>query len=311
MKTAVRQLTFSLTEGGPHYFDLAQCLSLVNRRAYRQGYLYAVDSFAWNPTAPGAGVDIQSLPTSWPMYNSWVKARALYNRMNRQTGVRVPKWHDFKCFFDTVHYAGMSANAYVTNEIPVDGNNVVYDFAGAEWVYSQVVIPNLGGSLPAKEAALHMLGDELIAVNAAIGTDQSNAVIQGYADTRVTVGLHEPDLPGDASSNWMTLIDDPGDVDADIINHLESFNDSPPYAHAWDIQAGDNPIYPGGSESATQGHLLGTIAPIAGETVYSPGGEVPLGLLKMTTSGGGQMQITLAPGGYNGVAALPMQKVPT
>jgi hypothetical protein len=44
IETAETDLWFDLTEAGTYYIDVAQCLSLVNRKMYRQGMQYAVEN---------------------------------------------------------------------------------------------------------------------------------------------------------------------------------------------------------------------------------------------------------------------------
>ncbi len=313
MKTAVRQLNFTLSDVGPDYIDLAECLSLVNRQAYSQGYVYLVESFSWE-IAGGNSCKIVSLPTSWTVYQSWKKAKRLWNKMNRVAAQGLgrnayPAYHDFKVFLDEVHYVGHTSIS--ANLLPRDGGNALFSNIGREWAYSQYVDATSGGAAPAGEHCAHMLGDDSVAPNAALGADGSNAIIQMYGDTRTTVGEKEPDLPEDASSSWATELMDTGATSSDLVEHLEDFNDAPPYARALDAEGGDNPIYVGGSESGTSGHLLVNMFPIAGETIYAPGGEVPLGLLQVNASDGGRLQIQLAPGNYQGIAAMPMGKVQT
>jgi len=156
-----------------------------------------------------------------------------------------------------------------------------------------------------------MLGDDSAANNASLATDGSHAVIQGYADTRVTVGATEPDLPGDASDSWQTELFDAGEVEQDVVNHLETFNHKPPYAHAADLQGGDNPIYPGGSESCINGQWCVNIVTTQGETTFAPGCDLPLGLMEVSPSSAGTLRVLVAPGRYNGAAAMPMSKVKT
>ncbi len=308
MKTAVRQLTFLVGDSSPYYIDLAECLSLVNRQAYRQGYVYLVESITWQNPNPSS-VNVISLPTSWTVYQSWKKAKRLWDKMNRQPNVVYPAYHDYKVFMDAVHYQAHSGIA--SNLLPVDGSLAAFSNVGREWQYAQYITPTAGGSGTAGENACHMLGDDSTVNNGTISTDGSHAIIQGYGDTRTTVGLEEPELPGDASTSWQTGLFDEGETFGDIVNHLEGHNDQPPYAHALDAQGGDDPIYVGGSVSGLTGHRLATVAPIATETVYSPGGEVPLGLLNINGTNGGKLTINLAPGVYKGIAAMPMGKVST
>jgi len=315
MKTAVRQLTFSPQTGEPEYIDLGECLSLVNRQAFHQGYVYLVESFAWEQ-GNGQSVNLSCLPTSWTVYNSWKKAKRLFDKMNRQSGLKrsdYPAYHDYKVFFEEAHYVGWNN---IANLLPLDGFLAPFSNIGREWIYSQYVTPTAGGSGAAEGNACHMLGGDSLVNNPAMLTDGSSAIIQMYGDTRPTVGASEPDMPSDASQSWATELFDTGETLGDLVNHLEGVNDRPPYAHALDApEAGDNPIYVGGSESGVNGHRLCRLEPIASETVYAPGGEIPLGLIKVQTSleGGqtGVLTVNLAPGVYQGIAAMPMGKVQT
>ncbi len=316
MKTAVRNLTFELGEDQFEYIDLAECLSQVNRQAYSQGYVYLVESLSWSGAggAPGP-MHMRCLPTSWTVYQSWKKAKRLWDKMNREGSKGLgrnayPAYHDFKVFFDAAHYLGHTS--VTSNLLPRDGGGVLFSNIGREWTYSQYVHPKDDAAASAPENCCHMLGADDATNNAALGVEGSWAIIQAYGATRVTVGLEEPQLPGDASGNWQTDLFDTGEVSEDIINHLEYFNDQPPYAHAIDATSGaDNPIYVGGSESGQTGHDLIRLEPIATETVYGPGGEVPLGLLAVAGLQTGTLTVNLAPGGYKGIAAMPMGKVST
>jgi len=312
----VRQLTFNKVDNSTEYIDLGECLSLVNRKLFRQGYVYVVESFSWQHDA-GLEVQMRSLPTSWTVYNSWKKAYRLWNKMNRKAAAGLgpnayPAYHDFKVFFNSSHYDGHTSIS--SNLLPVDGNRSLFSNIGREWGYSQYVAPTAGGAGPPSEMASHMLGDDSNVANGGLGTDGSNAIIQMYGDTRVTVGEKEPNLPGDASDSWATELMDEGNTVPELIQHLEGLNDGPPYARALDAEGGDNPIYVGGSETGQTGHRLITMTPISGETIYAPGGEVPLGLLEVKGGGEGDfglLTINLALGPYNGVMAAPMGKVPT
>jgi len=312
MKTATLDLRFTVGPGPGQYIDLAQCLSLVNRRLYRQGMVYRVESFSWSPADNTTLLNVASIPTTWITYNAWVKAKALWSKMNRESAIQYPKYHDFKVFMDVLHYTSITSASYASvNLIPRDFGNALYNVTGAEWDYSQFVTPTAGGSSAAGENCCHMLGDDTGTNNASLATDGSHAVIQGYADTRVTVGATEPDLPGDASDSWQTELFDAGEVEQDVVNHLETFNHKPPYAHAADLQGGDNPIYPGGSESCVNGQWCVNIVTTQGETTFAPGCDLPLGLMEVSPSSAGTLRVLVAPGRYNGAAAMPMSKVKT
>ena len=308
-----RQLWFSLPHNlGSTYVDLAQCLSLVNRKGYSQNKTYFVEGYQFVPgvswTAGSVStLDIDVIGNTWTTENSHRKAFALWKSMNRQTGVDQGTWADFKVFMDNAHYLG-AGNTYATNLQPIDGAQAVFSSTGAEWDYSLFVSPTAAAGVSTTNAC-HMLGPDDAGNNVTLGTDGSHAVIQGYADTRTTVQLFDPEVPGDASTNWMTQLFDDGDTMADLVNIQEGDNDQPPYAHAIDAPGGDNPIYVGGSESGVGGMLQSRIrCTSAGDTCFGPGGEALAGLLRVSFGGAdsgesGLLCINLAPGSYQGVAA--------
>ncbi len=302
---------FDFTDNTPGFIDIGQCLSVVNRRMYRQGMLYGVESFEWRTNIAKASIEISAVSNTWITFNAWVKGLALWNKMNRQSGIRKPKWHDFKVGMNAAHTAAHAPTGACGNEFPRDATGSFYASGGMEWVYSQYVSPDPAGGSSDTEKCCHFLGDDSAAANLPIGSDGSLSLIQGYADTRVTVGAQEPDVPGDASLSWQSHLFDDGTTSSDIDTHLESFNDNPPYAHGADIQGGDDPIYPGGSASASGGVTLGKMRPIDTETLFGPGGDVPCGLLFVEPSAAGKLIVTVGGGPYNGVAAMPMQDVKT
>jgi len=273
--------------------------------------LYGIESFEWRTNIAGVSCEVSGVSPTWITFNAWVKGLALWNKMNRQSGIRKPKWHDFKVGFNGPHSAIHNDSGTAGNLFPRDATNAFYSSAGAEWDYSQYVAPDPAGGGNDTENSCHFLGDDSAVANPGIGSDGSVSLIQGYADTRVTVGAREPEVPGDASLSWQSHLFDDGLTSGDIDTHLEVFNDQPPYAHGADIQSGDDPIYPGGSASASGGVTLAKLRPIDTETVFGPGADVPCGLLLVEPSGAGKLVLTIGGGPYKGVAAMPMQDVKT
>ena len=73
------ELLFTFVDNGGGYIDLAQCLSIVNRRAYRQKMLYYVAKVEWIPDALPGGVAfaetvITCAPNNWAVENSIQKS---------------------------------------------------------------------------------------------------------------------------------------------------------------------------------------------------------------------------------------------
>lgn len=326
---AIRQLRYEFIAedvGSDHYLDLFQGLSLLNRRLYRQGQYLFIDSIDFevdqSQVNPGE-VTITQIPNTWSTKNSHEKGYRLWREMLKQAtsdveGMPVlkPKWLDFKVFMDAAHYAAQQSYAN-PSKIPQTGfaagsTLVVPSINNAEWVYAQIVVPNPGAV--GSEFNLHMLGDDSAVANAHIDALGSKAIIQGYADTRVTVSNEgEPPVPGDASSSWMVQMFDDGDTYSDVINMLEGDNDAPPYATGNDIQAGDDPEYLGGSATGSLGmpfallrsqpYIVNQPAPV----VSVPGGELFCGLAKVSTTAPGVLVFNIALGTYKGVAAIPVR----
>ena len=304
-------LPYNLVVG---YIDLAQCLSLVNRKGYSQNKTYYVEGYQFVPGASWSSgqvssCDIDVIGNTWTTENSHRKAFALWKKMNRQVDVEEGTWADFKVFMDSAHYLSTAGGTtYTSNLQPIDGSQAPFSVIGAEWDYSLFVSPTTTAGTSTRNA-VHMLGDDTLVNNAAISTDGSHAIIQGYGDSRTTVQSVDPAVPGDASVSWMNLLFDTGDTHVDLVNVLEADNDQPPYGKALDAPGGDNPIYVGGSESG-DGGMLQTRMRIthAGDTGYGQGGEVLAGLLRVGFAGqdsgeSGLLCVNLAPGSYQGVAA--------
>lgn len=325
---AQRRLTFRLTGAtGETYIDLAQCLSAVNRRLYRQGkcyYVSKIDLAVLFPTPPSVAdptlpanqfvntnVIISAIPDSWVAHNAWKKCFAVWQKMNRNVLKDNPSikgtWADYKMFMDVDHYNGGANSAGPTlNLLPIDvaSNEIQTD----EWYMGRYVAPQHdvdvdvaaaeGTPKPADEYYISMLGDD---VKNAAGEFNCVGAIKAYQDTRAMVQV-SPDVPALMQDSWLTRLTDEGSQDPELANVLEDANDHPPY---------DIDKYPGGEnnqpEPLMMGHLFGSL--------YSPkdktdGFKVPLGLLKINHEITGNASLTmvvdLMPGTYKGVAATEM-----
>lgn len=300
-------LNFALTEAGTNFISIPAALSMVNRKLYRSGYMYAVASVSLHATQAGFQPDcrVLTLPNSWPVRNGLVKSYHLWRQMNDKVLDDNPslqgKWADFKPSMDAEHTASWQADNIGTLR-PVDGGNVLY-LAPEEWDQAQIVFPQhyvdpaTGAPLAAVNRFLHVLGPD------DVGAD-TVGIVQGYQDTRATVHAEDPaDDPVDAN-NWMITLFDEGSSDPELADIVIDENDQPPY---------DQDMYPGADTNAANPHFQGYLKclydPLVGaaKNVDSmPGFLAPLGLLKIITSDvGGQeyLQIKLVPGNYRGVLA--------
>jgi hypothetical protein len=308
MQPAEVVLNFSLAAGTASdlkYIDLAQCESFVNRRLYPQGHNYYISRVTFI-NATGGSCSIATLPDTWVTANAWVKAKALWNTMNKGVLADNPsikgKWADFKVFFDKVHYDGGYTSAGPTlNILPIDMANA--EIEPGEWYMSTYVSPQhdvnagTGVELPADEYKAHMLGPD----SGAAGSRGSAGIIAGYEATRARVQI-APDVPADMQTNWMTELSDLGGQDPELANVLEDANDNPPY---------DLDEYPGGATNFIGGVPQTALVTSTSLVVEKDiGFKVPLGLLKVmhVSQGTGNLIIHLTPGHHKGVMCTEVKQ---
>ena len=91
----VTRLSFEGTGGATKYIDIARALSIINRKFYRQGVYYYVNSVELYNNED-AFVDLHTLPDTWITKNAWNRGFGIYQNMTAQSDVARPKYHDFK-----------------------------------------------------------------------------------------------------------------------------------------------------------------------------------------------------------------------
>lgn len=280
------------------YIDLAQCLSLTNRKLVRQGQVFRVSGMRfWRSDADvdGYTLSIAALPRTWMMFNSYKKARSLWNQMNLEaidalgTG-NMPKYYDFKTFFDMEHFDNHHNNdggAITTNLLPIDADGNAFAGSG-EWVYSKFE----SSAATPLEWNCHMLGTHAQADGTSEGSsgrdlpaDQGSVgLILAYQQSR-GAQFTDQDIAGldqqvDIDSPWAQLF--AGDTQMqEVLTDLDADNDAPPYPAD----------YAGGIE-----HPEGTMIDIRyleggdssnfKETRPIPTFEAPLGLIKLDLNRG-------------------------
>ena len=308
MQPAEVAMTFEVPSGSPGitYIDIPQCLSAINRRLYAQGKCYYLSRVSyWNPS--GGVLALSTLPDNWVTANAWVKARALWNTMNKGVLHDNPsiqgKWADFKVFMDKGHYEdGTVSSAGTTlNLLPTDATNTA--IKANEWYYGRYVEPQhdvvqaTGVEKDADEYYCHMMGPD----SGSAGAYNSVGIIKGYETTRARVQI-APDVPTGMQDNWMTALSDLGGQDPELANVLEDANDNPPY---------DLDEYPGGGTNwiggAPQSYLITTTSLQVDKDL---GFKVPLGLLKLNhaSSVAATLTLHLVPGTYKGVMASEVKQ---
>ncbi len=301
MQPAQTVLSYEVPDGNS-YIDIAEGLSQVNRRAYRQGMEYAVGkivfSFLGNPQQiTSVRIGVHTAGNTWTVHNAWKKAYAHWIAQQRNARRLIgqsakPTWEDFKVYLDDAHRAGTSLGVKAG-----DGGAV----GTGEWDYSQLIWEEDDNSID--RPYLHLIGGDVST------TDWG--LILGYQQSRATVQPEDPDLPAEYSTNmYARLATDENVVADEVANLMEETNDEPPY---------DQDDYPGSDTNSDAPWLqqLG-VASIALPLGVVPGfvaqcGLVAFALDARATSDGAEatapttlVSVHLVPGSYKGVLASPM-----
>ena len=260
------------------YIDTAQCASILNRKLIRQGQMFRIKNMRMytNDVSPNATIKVGVLPQSWPTFNAYRKARALWHKMNataleNASDGLYPKYHDFKVLMNKVHYDNHIGSGD-DNLLPVDFDS--NESPAGEWTYSKYA----DSGSTSDEYYAWMLGDHSGLTGAWVGV----GIIQAYAESRalpqvdatVSDGLHPADVE---KSPWVRLFGD-DDQTFEVIENLEGDNDAPPY---------DRVAYPGGKDNMAEGKVvsfsrLQTLNHSLGTGMISiPAFDAPLGLIRV------------------------------
>jgi hypothetical protein len=286
------QVAISSSTKDSAYIDLAQCLSLTNRKLVRQGHVFKVKgfkAFAFDTHANTTQMAVSVLPRTWMMFNAYKKARSLWNKMNLEAldalgDGNLPKYYDFKVFMDREHFknhhlaASQASGDIETNMLPVDsGGDAI---AEGDWVYSKY---ETSASTPL-EMNIHMLGTHADASGAAEGSSGrdlpadggSIGAILAYQQSRGGA-FTDQDIAGldqniDVDSPWAQLF--AGDTqNQQVLTDLDVDNDGPPYPadYAGGVEHPEPVLI--ASSTINEGDYTGS-TPI-------PAFEAPLGLIKV------------------------------
>lgn len=290
---------------GGKFIDIAQCLSILNRKSYRQGMNYAISNIKFYSNT-GTSIQVKILPNHWCMDNSTTKMFELWKEQRALVLKESPslkaKWSDFKIFMNTDHAAaGVGGNL---TPLAPDGTPYLL----GSWEASEITTPVDGGATgTSHQSTIHVVGDNVPAGVFQPGVTTSVSAIQQYADSRALIMSPDP-VPlggGVFRETVYNLTSAHDEMAQEIMNDVTFQNDTPPY---------DRIGYPGGS---AQPYLeLGDIAILnnygdaASFSTYNTGPMVPaLGLINLGFGIAGDpsqtvsIEIDLVPGKYKGVLA--------
>ncbi len=231
------RLSFELSgDSGQDYIDIAKALSIINRKFYRQGVYYYVNSIEVYNNEQGV-VDLYTLPDNWVTKNSWNRGFAVFQKMNALTnspltnGIR-PKYHDFKVHMTSTMQSAGSANPSLHNVAGAGTEHTADD-----WVYSTMVSADSDGDIdPQNPQQLNQEADDFEVHMIGTHTGSSDnwtsvGLIKSYAESRARPHLTAPVTDTNLATDPLLNIFDFSSEEQmnDIITNLEADNDAPPY----------------------------------------------------------------------------------
>lgn len=287
------------------YVSIPQCLSLLNRKSFREGYVFSVDYIEFIGRISDT-VSIIKIPEGYTTHKAWSLGFSAWRQqrhdaMEVNEGAEPGKWSDFKVLMDVddnsatrLDPVGMNAAGTGFSLLPT---------TGAEWNTAELLVNDVGAATTT-EYFVGMLGPNVAPYG---------ALIQSWGDTRAGTVAPDPNQPGSLSGSWiMRTGEESSEMTTDVLNSVEGENDNPPYAN--ETNPANTPIYVGGELSAPGGVLhdtttLGT----TGRPIGMSGGLFPLGLMKVvpswSDSSSGQnrvIRIYVTRGTLKGIAAMKM-----
>jgi len=310
------------------YIDIFREVSRLSRKFIRQGHIAAIGNIrvtmppATTPSV-GSALYISAMQNTWSVSNAWEKSFAMWNRQQKEaideSGAEsaVARFRDFKVFLDAGHWQANNPAGTATQKqlsaVNLGPFETIGPFpssaiataavAAGEWEYSQIVIPNVGGTGVSEEYFLTMHGNH----EAALGTyPGAKAMVKGYQNSRATPQSPDPVTPGLVKANWMAEMFDVGETFDDVLDNATVRNNDLPY---------DQDEYPGGSVNyinpENKAWLLNRST--TGLTQFNLGGMVaPCGLLRIdcinVVDGSDPIliEVELLPGPARGLLAAKM-----
>lgn len=306
--------TCQVDDQGDNYFlvDIPRCLSLMNRKLFRSGYVYSVDSIQIMVHSgvlnPPHEIEIWKIPE---IYNSHKAYTLAYQQWKKQrtevaesgevenTGRSIMgRWSDFKLWYNENHKDGN-----YTELVPaaIDGN-AWNPISGGEWNRAEIVYYDAANV--AQEMQIGMLGDD--------NTPDYGGAIEAWGDVRAGILTPDPLIYDDYSTSWIGHLGPAAeDLEQPVEDLIQDENDLPPYLYESDPT--NDPKYVGASTVGSDGvpHSYSLINTI-NENIHVPGGLFPLGMFvvkappTVDSSGVFRMIVSVTRGAYKGVAALKM-----
>jgi hypothetical protein len=329
----ITKLNFELS-GAEHYISISSALSAINRRMYRQGLYYYVNSVEVH-NAEAAIVDLYTAPDTWVTRAAWKRGFEIFRKMQAKaletTEMSVGPYNDYRVALDhsqASHYYNTSmqlgsindagnptptyteafrAPATYAGENPqiVREHNDVRNQQISEFVSSMDTGSNVEATTPVQFFS-HLVGVDLqgaisnMGGGLTMGGISSVGLINSYQNTRNTISPQET-VDVNFEEDLLLNLFATGDEDeiADILEEIDE-TDKPPY---------DLDLYVGSTNDGL--HHVARIAnddTDLGRVAQGNGFCAPCGLIKVQTTAdtGFRLVLNLAVGTYHGVYAERM-----
>lgn len=293
------------------FIDIAQCLSQLNRKFYRQGREYVVSGTELISDSDSQVV-LFAAARNWPMFNSHTKGFALWKQQQDdavdEAGLEstIAKYRDFKVYLNDTHSnLGSSSNLHPLNIMTLADAQAIDPDVRYEWNMSDVVVPNDDGVVGDTETyRLHLCGPD---------TPSTRGLINAYAQSRSRPQTPDPNIVNVPMGGLFGEMFNTGMDDEEIIDLVQGENNNPPYLIA---DYNEHQFYPGvGNDAVDTGLTLLDNLTIGsnGRLVSSYGGAhaVPCGLINVKSAvvGTAVLKVTLASGPYKGTMSMDMKEV--
>lgn len=329
MSAEATQLRFTVDLTGTRaaqtsYLDLAQCLSIINRRTYDSSRNYYISGMQLVATANAfdnnkyaAAFQFSTLPDSWALRNAYQELKKKWQKMGKKVLAINPglegKWRHFRMYMTDHHWADNaddgSGTGTFNNTQAVDLNLLPMELnpSQGQWLMSRFVPPDWDE------------GDESdFYVTCATGEDRDQgsggtynflcgSMMEGFKNSRPIISEDTNQPPADFEDSWWYKLEDIGGQDPELLEVMETEGSEAPY------NVDQYPGCDGNGILTTQqyGLVSNQAAGGAGQLVQNlPGFYCPLGYLAITPMSDSTVDdlnprliITMAPGSHLGVHA--------
>ena len=332
MSAEATQLRFTLdlqdTEAAAtSYVDLAQCLSIVNRRTYDSGRNYHISGMQLVSTANqfdssryAAAFQFSTLPDSWALRNAYQELKKKWNKMGKKVLAINPglagKWRHFRMYMTDHHWAdnaddgagGYNNTQSVTENLtPMELNP-----SQGEWLMSRFVPPDWTEDEESDFYVTCATGEDRETGSGATLNFLCGSMMEGFKNSRPLISEDTNSPPPDFEDSWWYKLEDIGGQDPELLETIETEGAEAPYNVA------QYPGCDGNGIIVTQqyGMVANQAAGGAGQAFQNlPGFYCPLGYLAITPVSDStiselkpRLVITMSPGSHLGVHAPTLRQ---